>query len=38
MTSNKQNVRNEAFTVGFTLLKIRLTEKLKLKIKLTSAG
>ena len=35
MISNKQNVENEAFKVGFTLLKIKLIEKFKLKIKLT---
>ena len=33
--SSKQNVENEAFEVGFTLLKIKLIEKFKLKIKLT---
>ena len=31
MISNKQNVENEAFKVGFTLLKIKLIQKLKLK-------
>ena len=34
MISNKQNVKNEAFKVGFTLLKIELLEKFKLKINL----
>ena len=35
MTSNKQNVENKAFNVGFTLLKIKLLEKIALKIKIT---
>ena len=35
MISNKQHVNNEAFKVGLTLLKIKLIEKFKLKIKLT---
>ena len=35
MISNKQNVENEAFKVGFALLKIKLIEKFKLKIELT---
>ena len=34
MISNKQNVENEAFKVGFTLLKIKLIEKFKIKMKL----
>ena len=34
MSSNKKNIENEAFKV-FTLLKINLIEKFKLKIKLT---
>ena len=35
MISNKQNIENEAFKVGFRPLKIKLIEKFKLKIKLT---
>ena len=35
MIFNMQNVENEAFKVGFTLLKIELIERIKLKIKLT---
>ena len=35
MISCKQNFENEAFKMGFTLLKIKLTEKFKLKVKLT---
>ena len=35
MISNKQNVENEAFKMCFTLLKVNLIEKFKLKIKLT---
>ena len=35
LISNKQNVKNEAFKVAFTRLKIKLIEKFKLKIKLT---
>ena len=35
MIFNKQYVENEAFKMGFTLLKIKLVEKFKLKIKLT---
>ena len=33
--SNKQNVKSKAVEVGFTLLKINLIEKFKLKTKLT---
>ena len=36
MISNQQDVENEAFKMGFTLLKIKLIEKFKLKIKLTA--
>ena len=32
--SNKQNVKNQAFKVGFAFLKIKLIVNLKLKIKL----
>ena len=35
MISNKQNLENEPFKVGFVLLKIIIIEKFKLKIKLT---
>ena len=35
MISNKQNVENEAFKVGVTLLKVKLIGKFKLKNKLT---
>ena len=35
MISNKQNVEDKDFKVGFTLLKIKLIENFKLKIKLT---
>ena len=35
MTSNKQIVENEAFKMGFTLLKIKPIEKFKPEIKLT---
>ena len=32
MMSNNQNFENEAFKVGFVLLKIKIIEKFKLKI------
>ena len=35
MISDKHNVANEAFKVGSTLLKMKLIEKSKVKIKLT---
>ena len=35
MISKKQNVENKAFKVRFTLLKIKLIKKFKLKRKLT---
>ena len=35
MISNKQNFENEAFEVGFVLLKIKIVENFKLKTKLT---
>ena len=34
MISNKEDFENEAFTVGFTLMKIKLIERFTLKIKL----
>ena len=35
MISKKQNAENEAFKVVFTLIKIKLIENSKIKIKLT---
>ena len=35
MISNKQNFEKEAFKVGSMLLKIKIVENLKVKIKLT---
>ena len=35
MIYNKQTFKNEAFMVGFVLLKIKIIENLKVKMKLT---
>ena len=35
MISSEQNFENEVYKVGFVLLKIKITEKFKLKVKLT---